>query len=284
MDDSGKTRVVEYGANKYGFQPTGEGITVPPATITNDTDTDKASDDDDSYQEEPSTPRINVKMPNPKRKPLRPSQGIQHHRQQQRPRPSAYLVQELDENSVPSRPESNQRQLITPGDINSLQYLLGGDLQEVVAAQYPSNELAQRKSNLVATKLQEEDAQGTSNRPQGQSFPIPAIFEMNANAQQAVTNNEFAQSKFVPQYELPDGTIRGAISKSQNRNKPRPQYLLISPVDDAQFAQSVQSSVPVRRHSSRPENRSILDELLKQYSIPNKSAPINNFSFGYTSN
>lgn len=214
-------------------------------------------------------------MPNPKRKPLRPSQGV-HHRQ--RPKPSAYLVQELDENSVPSRPESNQRQLITPGDINSLQYLLGGDLQEV--AQYPSNELAQRKSNLVAVKLQDEDAQGTSSRPFVQSFPIPAIFEMNAAAQQAA-NNEFAQSKFVPQYELPDGTVRGAISKSQNR-KTRPQYLLISPVDDAQFTQS--APVPVRRHSSRQETRSILDELLKQYSIPNMAAPINNFSFGYMSN
>lgn len=184
---------------------------------------------------------------------------------------------------MPSRSESNQRQLITPSDINSLQYLLGGDLQEIVAAQYPSNELAQRKSNSASIKLQEEDSQGTSNRPVVQSFPIPTIFEMNTAAQQAIGNNEFAQSKFVPQYELPDGTLRGAISKSQNRNKSRPQFLLISPVDDAQFSQSAQSSVPVRRHSSRQENRSILDELLKQYAIPNMAAPINNFSFGFTS-
>lgn len=33
VDDSGKLRVVEYGANELGFQPSGEGITVPePAT------------------------------------------------------------------------------------------------------------------------------------------------------------------------------------------------------------------------------------------------------------
>lgn len=28
VDGEGKTRTVEYGANKYGFQPSGEGITV----------------------------------------------------------------------------------------------------------------------------------------------------------------------------------------------------------------------------------------------------------------
>lgn len=28
VDGSGKVRTVEYGANKYGFQPSGEGITV----------------------------------------------------------------------------------------------------------------------------------------------------------------------------------------------------------------------------------------------------------------
>ena len=28
VDESGKVKVVEYGANKYGFQPSGEGITV----------------------------------------------------------------------------------------------------------------------------------------------------------------------------------------------------------------------------------------------------------------
>ena len=28
VDESGKVKVVEYGANKYGFQPSGEGITA----------------------------------------------------------------------------------------------------------------------------------------------------------------------------------------------------------------------------------------------------------------
>ncbi|KAJ2950292.1 hypothetical protein O0L34_g11657 [Tuta absoluta] len=36
-DDTGKVRVVEYGANKYGFQPAGEGITVAPPTLVDET-------------------------------------------------------------------------------------------------------------------------------------------------------------------------------------------------------------------------------------------------------
>jgi hypothetical protein len=60
VDDLGKVRVVEYGANKYGFQPAGEGITVAPPTLVDETKrpregpTSSAVDyDDGQYYEEP---------------------------------------------------------------------------------------------------------------------------------------------------------------------------------------------------------------------------------------
>lgn len=37
VDDTGKVRVIEYGANKYGFQPSGEGITVPEPNLVEET-------------------------------------------------------------------------------------------------------------------------------------------------------------------------------------------------------------------------------------------------------
>ncbi|XP_076378734.1 cuticular protein 97Ea isoform X2 [Megalopta genalis] len=37
VDDTGKVRVVEYGANQFGFQPAGEGITVAPPTLVDET-------------------------------------------------------------------------------------------------------------------------------------------------------------------------------------------------------------------------------------------------------
>lgn len=37
VDDTGKVRTIEYGATKHGFAPSGEGITVPPPTLVDDT-------------------------------------------------------------------------------------------------------------------------------------------------------------------------------------------------------------------------------------------------------
>ncbi|XP_076239431.1 cuticular protein 97Ea [Calliopsis andreniformis] len=42
VDDTGKVRVVEYGANQYGFQPAGEGITVAPPTLIDETTSKEA--------------------------------------------------------------------------------------------------------------------------------------------------------------------------------------------------------------------------------------------------
>lgn len=52
VDETGKVRVVEYGANKYGFQPSGEGITVAPPTLVDET-TDKNGLQINDYDEEP---------------------------------------------------------------------------------------------------------------------------------------------------------------------------------------------------------------------------------------
>jgi len=42
VDDTGKVRIVEYGANQYGFQPAGEGITVAPPTLFDETTSKEA--------------------------------------------------------------------------------------------------------------------------------------------------------------------------------------------------------------------------------------------------
>jgi len=50
VDDTGKVRIVEYGANQYGFQPAGEGITVAPPTLIDET-TSKEDINAAAYQE-----------------------------------------------------------------------------------------------------------------------------------------------------------------------------------------------------------------------------------------
>ncbi|CAB3235298.1 unnamed protein product [Arctia plantaginis] len=88
-DDGGKLRVVEYGANKYGFQPAGDGITVAPPTLVDETTRDqppkqqggrsqyRAQDYD--YEEPAPAPR-----PAPRQQQYRPNPQPQ---QQYRPAP-----------------------------------------------------------------------------------------------------------------------------------------------------------------------------------------------------
>ncbi|XP_060523526.1 actin-binding protein WASF2-like isoform X2 [Cylas formicarius] len=59
VDDVGKIRVIEYGATKYGFEPAGEGITVAPPTLVDET-TDKNGNLLPEYADngdEPAPPR-----------------------------------------------------------------------------------------------------------------------------------------------------------------------------------------------------------------------------------
>lgn len=51
VDDSGKVRVVEYGANQYGFQPAGEGITVAPPTLVDETTGREGLEAQNQYQD-----------------------------------------------------------------------------------------------------------------------------------------------------------------------------------------------------------------------------------------
>lgn len=64
VDDLGKLRVVQYGANKYGFQPSGEGITVPSPTLV-----ELRPEEDEEQDEEPAP--VPAKRPSPA-KPMKP--------------------------------------------------------------------------------------------------------------------------------------------------------------------------------------------------------------------
>lgn len=65
VDDLGKLRVVEYGANKYGFQPSGDGITVPSPTLV------ELRPDEDSG-EEPPRPAVDKPSSPASAKPQKP--------------------------------------------------------------------------------------------------------------------------------------------------------------------------------------------------------------------
>lgn len=79
VDDVGKVRVVEYGATKYGFEPSGEGITVAPPTLVDET-TNKDGVINNAFADPYYEP---VPAPSPPRQSLAP-------RPKPRPQPASF--------------------------------------------------------------------------------------------------------------------------------------------------------------------------------------------------
>lgn len=91
VDDTGKVRVVEYGANQYGFQPAGEGITVAPPTLIDET-TGKDGLQAQNYQDYDYQQQ------------QQPQQAPQQHTQ------AVYARQQV----APSRPAAPKAPIFTP--------------------------------------------------------------------------------------------------------------------------------------------------------------------------
>lgn len=85
VDETGKVRIVEYGANKYGFQPSGEGITVAPPTFVDET-TDKNGRTIVDYEDDEPAPRAPAPKYRPQPKiprPAPPQQQPQYYEYEQ---------------------------------------------------------------------------------------------------------------------------------------------------------------------------------------------------------
>lgn len=132
VDDTGKLRIVDYGANKYGFQPVGEGITVAPPTLVDETTRKDPKTgetfveyDDGSYFEPAPAPVRPAPRP-PKRKPVparlpvhTPRTFVSYEESQQdpsafaprpQPDPSAFAPRQQDPSAFAPRPQRPQHQ------------------------------------------------------------------------------------------------------------------------------------------------------------------------------
>lgn len=101
---------MEYGANKYGFQPSGEGITVAPPTLVDET-TDKNGQLIADYEDEPVQ-----RAPAPKYRPQQqkisrppPQQQYYEYETQPAPQPAvpkytAPVAQRISPASAPAPP------------------------------------------------------------------------------------------------------------------------------------------------------------------------------------
>lgn len=100
VDETGKVRVVEYGANKYGFQPSGEGITVAPPTLVDETIKNRDVPD---YEDDvrPNRPYVRPNRPQQAPRPQPRPQFPQYDDYEQESRPQ-YAPQPQPQHSQPA--------------------------------------------------------------------------------------------------------------------------------------------------------------------------------------
>lgn len=110
VDDTGKVRIVEYGANQYGFQPAGDGITVAPPTLYDETTSKEAlqaqayEDYQQQQQQQQQQQRQQQQQQRQLAAPVRPAYQPQSHTQ------AVYAPAQV----APSRPALPKPPIFTP--------------------------------------------------------------------------------------------------------------------------------------------------------------------------
>ncbi|CAK9829921.1 hypothetical protein ANTRET_LOCUS7187 [Anthophora retusa] len=116
VDDTGKVRVVEYGANQYGFQPAGEGITVAPPTLVDETTSKEAlqaQNYQDEYQQPASRPApLRAAAPAPRPAPLQ--QQISYEQPAAYQQPQSHTQAVYSPQLTPRQQSIPKPQIFTP--------------------------------------------------------------------------------------------------------------------------------------------------------------------------
>lgn len=174
-DDTGKVRVVEYGANQYGFQPAGEGITVAPPTLVDET-TDKDYQDYPQQQQQQPQPQ-----PRPAPLPARPAPA---------PRQPVY-----------QQPQYQQPQYQQPQTHTQAIYAPQRPVKQPIFT--PSQETLARQSPLLRPTLYDESAPPSQTYNQGpvQFSPAP-VQERRSQPQQR--SNGGLLDQLARDYALPE--------------------------------------------------------------------------------
>lgn len=257
VDDLGKLRVVEYGADKYGFQPSGEGITVPSPTLV------ELRPDEDSDGE----PLRLVKRPTSSKpqRPLYHSRPAENDRfVQQQPIPNAvhstttdfddndpaagWAVQSADRRPSATRMDGQRPTVEVRGSAVRSKFAMppvSGSFRAV-----PEKEQGPSGSYQTVQDFGSRSPPGGNGRltPVAQSY---AIFE---DDREPATESTF--------YEMP------AVKPTRRNGSARP----IAPA---------QSAGNYRTAPRQLRTSGILDQLAEQYALPKSgSIETHNVSFG----
>ncbi|KAJ1522307.1 hypothetical protein ONE63_002604 [Megalurothrips usitatus] len=261
VDSDGKVRVVEYGANKYGFQPAGEGITVAPPTLVDETRTPKpgrASAFGPSYG-----PAPNVAVPSAEsqediyddgavyEEPAPRPAPVRAPRPQAAPRPRAQQPQYFE--NAYTAPAAAARPSPIPNNFAQFTQTTSFGSSPALAA--PRALPAPRFASAPALGPVPARAQISGAIPSGPAGPAYRVAPAPVREPQP---QHQAQALFVPQSQLP------GLSQHYAPAAPAPAPLPRRPV-----------SAPSGGSSG------LLDQLARDYALPQTAAqPLVDTSFG----
>lgn len=246
VDDTGKVRVVEYGATKYGFEPAGEGITVAPPTLVDETTNKDGTLNPEYagnyYDEQPQPQYQSRAPPAPRPRPQIEPQFEFTGPQQFSPAPQRSAA------PVPPR-------AVIPG-----------------ASPVTTHNFEFGPSPRPAPKSYAPAAR--SYAPATRPVPRPAPAYTRATP----IEEEFGEPEQAPIRNPP------RITYAQPAPLPSPSRSHISEPQYAPAARPAPQYAPRPQSSPLPSGRSggILDQLSKDYALPQGgAAPLHDISFGY---
>ncbi|KAF4524052.1 hypothetical protein B566_EDAN017527, partial [Ephemera danica] len=255
VDDTGKVRTVEYGADRYGFQPAGEGITVAPPTLVDESLTEEPEFDD--FRPRPVQQRVQQRVkaaPRPQPQ-SRPQQFQPRPQQQQQPQYQPQYEEGQYEQQGPA-PGANFQQQTT---------FSAAPHYEVQEAP----EHARRPAPVPKRPLSIPGAAPVPQRPVAIPGAIPAPVRSSAPARPAQFQGAFqapdpVRPRAQPQQHSPRA---GPQQQHQQHHQQQPQQFFQPQPAPQAFHQPAPQQARAFQ-APRAAHGSVLDQLAKDYALP----------------
>ncbi|XP_067619297.1 uncharacterized protein Cpr97Ea [Eurosta solidaginis] len=260
VDETGKVRVVEYGANKFGFQPSGEGITVAPPTLV-----------DESIKEEPDY----------EDEPVRPQKAYRPQRPQQLSRPQPAPAPRPQPQPQPQPQYFQYEQEPEPEPPRRIQYAPPPQASAAPAPPRLQIPGAQRTTDVLYSPQQ---------RP---ARPEPD-YSQSQNFGEGPSNVRVSRPIYAPppSQPAPSSARANNFLGPPAGNRPLLEPIQFGPPPQTRPVQQA-APEPLPRYqpqiSHQPQlqgrsggGSSLLDQLARDYALPqSNSQPLHDISFGY---
>jgi hypothetical protein len=284
VDDLGKLRVVEYGANKYGFQPAGDGITVPAPTLVElrqENDGEPVEEEEEERTKKPSPASRPGKHAFVQQQP-RPEPQPQLQREPQRPttdtvRSSVADFDDYDAAGWTSAQSAEPQRSVAPKPAARPRPVAGrfGGAAAVAARPkspvLPPPQVAGSFRAAPETGSPQQAPSGSYRSVQAFGGEAWAASRSDAERPTAAVDHSYDTFEDQQEPETESPAVFRAAAKPAVRNGG----------GSARAAQSPSAANGYRSAPRQMRTSSILDQLAEQYALPESGSPVaHSVSFG----